>query len=373
MKKSVSCLLVFILAVMLPVKVFADELKDAKGQLEEAKKSITENKEKLKDIQAEQKSTEEQLKSLDSKMNEISDEIDKLRSSIDLTSEEIENIRAEIEAKLIEIEEQQELLDKRLSAMYKRGNLGYLSVIFTSADFSELLQRTIYVEKIAATDKKLIESIIENKRQFEDKKEGLEVKKAQLEEAKAISAQKLAELDKQSDEKKSFMKKLENDKAAYEKLIEEEEAAAKALKEKIKKLEAIKVSNGKMYCVTGKPYTITSYYGNRLHPVLGTYRFHAGIDIGVYTGTPIYALKDGVVVYSGTMSGYGKVIMIHHGDIISLYAHNSSLVLNEGAQVKGGQLIAYSGNTGLSSGPHLHFEIRKTNGETVDALNYYVR
>jgi murein DD-endopeptidase MepM/ murein hydrolase activator NlpD len=373
MKKIVSSLIVFIMIVLLPGEVFADELKDAKGQLNEANKTITENKEKLKDIEEEQKSTESQLENLDNKMNQISDEIDRLRNSINLTSEEIDNISAEIEAKIAEIEEQQLLLDKRLSAMYKRGNLGYLSVILSSTDFTELVQRTIYVEKIAATDRMLIESIQANKAELEDNKVSIEAKKAELVETKAINAQKLAQLDKQTDQKKDFMEKLEKDKEAYKKLIEEEEAAAKALKEKIKKLEAVKITNGKLYCVTGTPYRITSYYGNRLHPVLGTYRFHAGIDIGVYSGTKLYSLKEGVVVYSGQMSGYGKVIMIHHGDIISLYAHCSSLVVSEGDKVKGGQLIAYSGNTGLSSGPHLHFEIRKTNGDTVNALNYYVR
>lgn len=97
------------------------------------------------------------------------------------------------------------------------------------------------------------------------------------------------------------------------------------------------------------------------------------MDIGVYSGTPIYALMDGVVIYSGTMSGYGKVVIINHGSLTSLYAHNSSITAKEGQVVKGGQLISYSGNTGLSSGPHLHFEIRKSSGDTIDPMPYYVR
>ena len=373
MKKKVSVFLATVMVLLVSTAAFADELKDAQGQLKEANQSILENKEKLKDIEEEQKSTEQQIKSLDEKMNKLTDEISKLKESISMTTEEIESLAAEIEGKIVEIEDQQLLLDKRLAEMYKRGNFGYLNIIFSSTDFSQLLQRAIYVEKIVDTDKKLIESIQTNKQELEIKKESVEGKKAQLSEAKKANDKKLAQLDKQTDQKKEFMSKLEKDKKAYEKLIAQEEAEARALKEKIKKLEAIKITDGKLYCVTGKPYAITSYYGNRLHPVLGIYRFHHGIDIGVYSGTSLYSLKEGVVVFAGQMSGYGKVIMVHHGDIISVYAHCSSLVVGEGTKVKGGQLIAYSGNTGLSSGPHLHFEIRKTNGETVDALKYYVR
>lgn len=373
MKKRSTALLAFLIISLLSTVVLADELKDAQGQLKDASNSIKENKEKIKDIEEEQKSTENQIKALDYKMDGIAEEIDNLRNNITLTNEEIENISKEIDIKISEVEDQQKLLDKRLSAMYKRGNLGYLSIIVSSTNFSQLVERTIYVEKIAATDRKLIQTIMANKKQLEEKKIDIEEKKLRLQADKKANDQKLLQLNAQSEQKKELIEDLEKDKEAYEKLIEQEEASAKALKEKIKRLQAIKVTNGKMYCVTGKPYRITSYYGNRLHPVLGTYRFHAGIDIGVYTGTPLYSLKDGEVVFAGTMSGYGKVIMVHHGDIISVYAHCSSLVLSEGEKVKGGQLIAYSGNTGLSSGPHLHFEIRKTNGDTVNALNYYIR
>jgi len=105
--------------------------------------------------------------------------------------------------------------------------------------------------------------------------------------------------------------------------------------------------------------------------VLGYKRFHYGIDIATPMGTPIYSLRDGIVIYSGVMSGYGNVVMVNHGDITSLYAHNSSNVVKEGQVVKSGQLITYSGNSGLSSGPHLHFEIRTKSGETIDPISYY--
>lgn len=375
MRKLIGVIVSLLIVLQLPISVLADELDDAKSQLKNANQSINENKEKLKEIQAEQSAVAQQLENLDSKMNELSVEISKLTTQINTTNQDIDGLTGEIEVKIQEIEEQEQLLEQRLVVMYKRGNIGYINVIFSADSFTEMIEKSIYVERIISNDKQLIANLENNKKKLEESKASLETKKAELEQIKINNSTKLTQLNSQSNEKKQLMDKLKEDKETYKKLIEQEEKDAEALKQRIKKLEAMKVTitDGKLYCVTGTPYAITSYYGNRFHPVLNTYRFHAGIDIGVYTGTPIYALKDGQVVYSGYMSGYGNVIMIHHGDIISLYAHNSALLVQEGAQVKGGQLIAKSGNSGLSTGPHLHFEIRKPNGETINAINYYIR
>jgi len=218
-------------------------------------------------------------------------------------------------------------------------------------------------------------------------------KKASTSALKQQADVKLNDLQAVSDKKKDIMAELTKNKAAYEQMIDEEEQQSKAIAAMVKQIQKKKseeqktkpsgqtnqsnnsnkggtssnTSNttnntnnnsgsgssssiGKLYCVTGKKTYITSPYGWRVHPVLGTKRFHAGIDIGVFSGTSIYALTDGEVIYSGWMSGYGNVVMIEHGSLTSVYGHNSSLVVKVGQKVKGGQLISYSGNTGLSSG-----------------------
>lgn len=115
---------------------------------------------------------------------------------------------------------------------------------------------------------------------------------------------------------------------------------------------------------------ISSSYGSRVHPIYGTRRFHDGIDIAVYVGTPVRATADGLVTWSGSKSGYGLTVIIDHGNgIETLYAHNSKLVAKRGSEVKKGQVIAYSGNTGVSTGPHLHYEVRKA-GKSVDPMVY---
>jgi murein DD-endopeptidase MepM/ murein hydrolase activator NlpD len=114
---------------------------------------------------------------------------------------------------------------------------------------------------------------------------------------------------------------------------------------------------------------ITSYFGNRYHPILHFTRFHAGVDIGAGWGSPIVAAGDGRVVGAGWAGGYGREVQIAHGGgIVSLYGHMSEIVAQPGSLVRRGQLIGYVGSSGLSTGPHLHFEVRQ-DGAPVNPLS----
>ena len=113
---------------------------------------------------------------------------------------------------------------------------------------------------------------------------------------------------------------------------------------------------------------ITSYFGNRYHPILHFTRFHAGVDIGAAWGSPIVAAADGQVASAGWSGGYGREVQIAHGGgLVSLYGHMSQIVAQPGSYVRQGQLIGYVGSSGLSTGPHLHFEVRQS-GQPVNPL-----
>ncbi|MCL1807637.1 MAG: M23 family metallopeptidase [Oscillospiraceae bacterium] len=107
---------------------------------------------------------------------------------------------------------------------------------------------------------------------------------------------------------------------------------------------------------------LTSSFGYRIHPVYGDWRFHYGIDIANTSGTKIKAFADGTVWATGTNAGYGKYLIIEHEDgYVSLYAHCSKITAKAGDKVKAGDSIAAVGSTGVSTGPHLHFELRREN------------
>jgi murein DD-endopeptidase MepM/ murein hydrolase activator NlpD len=125
------------------------------------------------------------------------------------------------------------------------------------------------------------------------------------------------------------------------------------------------VQSGLMMPVAGH---ITSYFGYRYHPILHFTRFHAGLDIGASWGSPIVAAADGQVAAAGWAGGYGREVRIAHADgLMTLYGHMSEIVAQPGSYVRAGQLIGYVGSSGLSTGPHVHFEVRQ-NGTPVNPM-----
>jgi murein DD-endopeptidase MepM/ murein hydrolase activator NlpD len=118
------------------------------------------------------------------------------------------------------------------------------------------------------------------------------------------------------------------------------------------------------------PGRLTSNFGWRIHPIYHTRRFHAGVDFGAPLGTAIGAADSGMVIYAGWYGGYGNAVILDHGSgLTTVYGHTSRLYVRVGQLVQKGQTIAAVGSTGLSTGPHLHFEVRRR-GQVVNPLGY---
>jgi murein DD-endopeptidase MepM/ murein hydrolase activator NlpD len=227
-------------------------------------------------------------------------------------------------------------------------------------------------KRVIASDYKLVQTVLESKRVVEETRAALERQRAEEERLAKDAEEKHMELLLKKRDKDKLLEMMEYDREvsqrAYDELI-----AASAEVERLIQASRYRYqfpgggSGAMIWPLVGE---ITSEYGWRTHPIYGDSRYHSGMDIGGDYGDPIVAAAAGIVTYSGWISGYGYAVIIDHGGGIStLYGHNEALAVAEGQTVSQGQVIAYCGSTGNSTGPHCHFEVRE-GGEPVDPMGY---
>lgn len=287
---------------------------------------------------------------------------------------QIKQIELELEAARKQLLERQDLLNKRIRAIYIHGQLNYLEVIMGSKNFSDFANRLELLKRVIRSDYNLIQDIRVRQEQIQAKMNELSLQKQELEKlaAEATKAQQAIEMKRA--EQQAVMDSAKAQRDAAEQMEQDLIASSERIRQQIQArqgggMEPQVIGSG----ILGYPCSgpITSPFGYRIHPIFGTTIYHSGIDIGVDEGTPVHAADSGVVIYSGSgLTGYGNVVIIDHGNGLStLYAHNSALLVSEGESVSKGQVVAYSGMTGYATGPHVHFEVR-VNGSPTDPMGY---
>lgn len=350
---------------------FGNNINDLQNQLQSLDKLQEDMEKQIQENERTQDSIYAQIQVLQQQIEETETEIDRLQKDISATETKIEvTTEALLEAEA-NIDSKQELLGKRVNVMYKNGTIGYAEVLLSSANFSELLSNLDMVQLIVENDVELLKYLEKQREIIEDRKVELETYKREqvaLEaEVKGVKSQ--LQVSRGQYERK--MEELAADKEELEKQVDENNKLADQLTEELRKMQSSTAYIGGELKWPVPGYTrISSSFGNRVHPILRVNKFHTGIDIPAPSGTTVIAAGPGTVRYSGVLGSYGKVVMIDHGGgIITLYAHNSKLVVSEGERVKEEQKIAEVGSTGLSTGPHVHFEVRK-DGSYVDPIPY---
>lgn len=269
-------------------------------------------------------------------------------------------------------DKQRDILKKRIKTLYKNKNSSYILAMAESKSLGEFIGRVEIVNKISRNDQKLIEKINNDKLDIEFKKKQKEIEKNEMirkaNEAKRSVEQVQTSRAKKDDEIRNIQIRLSRLEREENELIKKSNELANQIRGLQKNFS--RYSSGKMIWPLPSSRRITSPFGTRIHPISKKKKTHHGIDIAGNTGSPILAAKEGRVIKSGWEQGYGNVVIIDHGGgIASVYAHCSSLIAKVGQTVKQGQVIAKVGSTGYSTGPHLHFEVRK-NGNVVNPLNY---
>jgi len=281
----------------------------------------------------------------------------------------------------IRMERARHLLRERIVAVYKYGGTAEFSLLMSASGTQDALATSYLLTKIAEQDKSLINTLVTEKNSLDQALAELEKQRRDLD----IENRKLENLKqsiaRDSTERNRRLQQARNDKATFQAEQNELQKASEELKSKVNDLLAQRRRQQGQSGATPLYYTggrfawplrgkVNSPYGTRVHPVFKTRATHTGIDIEGSRGDPVRAAHDGEVLYTGWLRGYGQVIILDHGgDLTTVYAHLSGIDVTENRRVKTGDLIGRVGSTGITTGPHLHFEVR-VNGNTVDPMKY---
>lgn len=377
--RAVRCAAVVLaVAVLLPISAEAASRKTLGSRLRQRLASIsrrmTWTRRQLSETKKEQKNARERLLEIQARLDSIQEAVERNRVRLARTTAQLEQTKRRLREAQKRLEYHTNMLSERLLAAQRNPDPGFISVVLGAVDFRDLLSRKRFVQRVVEADVDLLEAIERDKAEVERQKAILEERERQQRAILLDLAERQQEALQAEQQQRETMREIEQNRAELEAMLEQQERDSERVRAMLEALA--RTPGGRARAV--RPWSgdyrlpvrgsLSSRFGMRLHPILGTYRMHTGVDIAAEYGSPIHASADGVVVHSGWLGGYGKTVIIDHGGGIStLYGHCSRLVVSEGQQVKQGQIIGYVGSTGFSTGPHLHFE-RRRNGVPVNPL-----
>lgn len=351
------------------------ELDNLRLKQRELNNKIIQQQNKINEARKREKTATNELEIVEQELELTELELEKVMEQLITAEMKVKKIKKELEEAEEKVEEQEETLKVRAVSMYKNGPVDYLEVILDSKTFSEFITRMDIITKIIAYDSSLLNSLTEHKELIADKRAELELQRDEILAVRNEVGAKKRQIEAKAASRGRLLRQIQNDKKAYEAALREMEASQNSLNNMIAELQA-KQNKGYMGTATFAwpvPVSrkITSEYGWRIHPIHKTRKFHTGIDIGgARAGSNIVAATHGEVIYAGSLGGYGLTVVIDHGGGIStMYSHASKILVNVGQKVNRGDVIAKIGSTGISTGPHLHFEV-KINGKHTSPWKY---
>ncbi|MFB9329855.1 murein hydrolase activator EnvC family protein [Paenibacillus aurantiacus] len=394
MKKGLAVLAVILLAAFVfkpyggqaassQVDKINKELQKVRAQMEEAAQSRNEA-DKYKQYYEKQKAaTAQSVNEIMAQIDSVSTQLNGVQTQIEATEESLLKAGEDLQTAEERVVSRDKMLQSRIRLMYTNGFVSYMDVLLSATSFSDFLDRFDSLQSMIGQDRDILDShkkdqalIAEKKAEIEkqlgqvrtmygklENYQGLLVDKEQQKEVlvQQLNA-KVEESEEISEEQEELLMKL------AKKAADLEEQKRKAAKKK--KVSYYK--GGKLAVPLKDSYHLSSSFGYRTHPVTGKRKLHAGIDMAAPKGTPIYAAESGTVLVAQSWSGYGNCVIIDHGNgMWTLYGHirMGGILVEKGQVVKRGQKIAEVGSTGVSTGNHLHFEVR-INEKAVDPTPY---
>ena len=392
--KILGGLIITILILQYNVIVYANEVTDLQSQQADNQKKIDETEAQKEQVSQEKSDVQKQVDELNSQISEYESQIGELDYKINDLNTQITDAENQINEKQENYDKQQELLEKRLVATYEAGETSFLDVLLSSESLTDLISNYYLISEIAEADIGLMQKIENEKKEIEEEKTTLENNKKELDSSKAEKESKSVQLQTAKTEKSQYVSQLSQEEQDLQQEIDEltrdnqqilndikvaQEKYKKQLEELANKKPSTggSSSNGSGSSSSGSSgggaTSGTSNAGGFIRPVNGgsvscngyysSGKFHGAIDYAVSSGTPVYAAADGVVLTTKSITtSYGTYVVIQHANgLQTWYAHGTpgSICVSPGQSVTQGQMIMKSGNSGNSSGPHLHFEVRK--------------
>lgn len=370
------------------VQIDTEQIKKIQEKQEEYKKDIEDAQKLIDAFETSQKPFLEQIVEMDKLMVEYEKNLQGLEEERQKIEEYMKETEAQLEESQKEVDAAYELMKEHIRAAYEGGHYSIVDAILTSVNLVEILNRTEYIDQIREYDQSRLNEYLEKRNKISQKQQLQTMILTAVETINQEYSDEYEALHLLYDAKKG---QIESYDSVIDPLKQEKNEIEKAyddLDAKIAQLEAqatggvfvgldgkiiipsIIGSGGFAWPMPSSTY-ISSYFGGRDAPTAGASTYHRGIDIACDSGSHVIAAAAGTVSYTGYMGSGGITVMLDHGDgVFTVYHHLSAYSVVEGQKVEQGQVIAFSGNTGVSTGPHLHFGVR-VNGDYVDPLQFY--
>lgn len=346
-----------------------DELRQQQERLKEQQNNLQQEQERLEKLEVQ---AESRLNSLNDNIQSTAERVSYNEEQLSIAATRLKDLQAALAIAEQDFQDQQFATIARLRFLQRQqGSQGW-AVLLQSKNLNDFLDRRRQLKLVYGSDRQILFGLKEKADDLDRQRQNIERQKNDI----ALLTQQLllqkAEYEAQATEQKTLVSRLQDDRQALEaaeaQLARDSENIGALIQQRIAAAQVPIRGTGQMVFPVNA--SITSTFGTRVHPILGYRRFHAGIDFGAASGSPIWAADSGVVIFAGWYGGYGRAVIINHGEgITTLYGHASQVYVVEGQTVEQGQAIAAVGSTGLSTGPHLHFEVRQ-NGTPVNPAGY---
>jgi murein DD-endopeptidase MepM/ murein hydrolase activator NlpD len=362
----------------------SDTVYDKQHQLQGLNGQIVATKTQIAQLLGQERQLQGEIAAFDAQLRAVQVQIDQETAKLVLLGQQVDQAKEQLALKQAELAQHIADFGRRMRIMYKSGQVSGLELIFSAANFTDLMNRVVFFNVIVREDRRQVAELQKERAAIEAMKADLEAKQAeQARVVKQVQDQK-AQLQAVRDQRAAREQQIAAIEAQFQRLLADMEAQRAALQAQIASLihESFRArSSGKWKWpidgVITQGFGCTSYPFEPYDPTCPSHHFHSGIDIATDYGTPVHASDGGIVhnftmgcTWGGGLCGYGRyVIMVHAGGFTTLYGHLSSWAVGDGVQVDKDTVIGYEGSTGNSTGPHLHFEI-DLGGMPVDPLAY---